>query len=145
MKTYSPSAKDITREWHVVDADGQILGRMASQVAKILIGKHKPSYTPHLDTGDYVIVINAARVRVSGKKAKQKIYYRHSGYPGGLRSQTFQELFDTHPTRVIEIAVKGMLPKNRLGRAMFKKLRVYPENDHPHHIQTDAKEMQANE
>jgi len=145
MRTYSPSAKEITREWHVVDAEGQVLGRLASQVARLLIGKHKPGYTPHLDTGDYVIVINAAKVKVSGKKAKEKIYYRHSGHPQGLHSQTFEELLATNPTRVIEIAVRGMLPKNRLGRAMFKKLRVYPQSDHPHHIQTEAKEKQAND
>lgn len=144
MRTYSPSATDITREWHVVDAEGQVLGRLASQVAKLLMGKHKPGYTPHLDTGDYVIVINAAKVKITGKKAKQKIYHHHSGYPGGLRSLTFQELFAASPTRVVEIAVKGMLPKNRLGRAMFNKLRVYPQSDHPHHIQTDAKEIEAN-
>jgi large subunit ribosomal protein L13 len=144
MRTYSPSANDITREWHVIDANEQVLGRMASQVARLLMGKHKPGYTPHLDTGDYVIVINAAKVRISGKKAKQKIYYRHSGYPGGLHSRTFEELFAASPTRVVEIAVRGMLPKNRLGSAMFKKLRVYPESDHPHHIQTAAKERQAN-
>jgi len=144
MRTYSPSANDITREWHVIDANEQVLGRMASQVARLLMGKHKPGYTPHLDTGDYVIVINAAKVRISGKKTKQKIYYRHSGYPGGLHSRTFEELFAASPTRVVEIAVRGMLPKNRLGSAMFKKLRVYPESDHPHHIQTAAKERQAN-
>ena len=145
MRTYSPSARDITREWHVVDAKGQVLGRLASRVALLLMGKHKPGYTPHLDTGDHVIVINAAKLRISGKKAKQKIYYRHSGHPKGLRSQTFEELFAASPTRVVELAVRGMLPKNRLGRAMFKKLRVYPQSDHPHHIQTEAKEKQAND
>ena len=132
MKTYSPGVGDIKREWHVVDATGKILGRLASQVARLLMGKHKPVYAPHLDTGDYVVVINAAKVRVSGKKAEQKIYYRHSGYPGGLRSPTFKEVFSSHPTRVVELAVKGMLPHNRLGRAMFKKLRVYSGSEHPH-------------
>jgi large subunit ribosomal protein L13 len=100
------------------------------------MGKHKPVYAPHLDTGDYVVVINAAKVRVSGKKAEQKIYYRHSGYPGGLKSPSFKEVFSSYPTRVVELAVKGMLPHNRLGRAMFKKLRVYPGSEHPHHAQT---------
>jgi len=136
MKTYSPGVGDIKREWHIVDATGKTLGRLASQVARLLMGKHKPVYAPHLDTGDYVVVINAAKVRVSGKKAEQKIYYRHSGYPGGLKSPTFKEVFSSHPTRVVEFAVKGMLPHNRLGRAMFKKLRVYPGSEHPHHAQT---------
>ena len=140
MKTYSPKAKDIEREWHVVDATDKTLGRMASQVAKLLMGKHKPIYARHIDTGDYVVVINAAKIRVSGKKAEQKTYYRHSGYPGGLRSLTFKKLSASHPTRVIEFAVKGMLPKNRLGRAMFKKLKVYSGGEHPHHAQLMGKE-----
>jgi large subunit ribosomal protein L13 len=135
MKTYTPRARDIEREWHVLDATGKTLGRLASQVAHLLMGKHKQIYAPHLDVGDYVIVINAAQVRVSGKKAEQKIYYRHSGYPGGLKSPTFKEVFNSHPTRVIEYAVKGMLPHNRLGRAMFKKLRVYAGREHPHQAQ----------
>ena len=133
MKTYSPKAKDIKREWQVVDAAGQTLGRLASQVANLLMGKHKPVYAPHIDTGDYVVVINAAKVKVTGRKAEQKIYYRHSGYPGGLKSPTFKEVFSNHPTRVIEHAVRGMLPKNRLGRAMFKKLKVYPGSEYPRH------------
>jgi large subunit ribosomal protein L13 len=132
MKTYSPKAKDIKHEWRVVDAENKTLGRMASQIANLLMGKHKSIYAPHIDTGDYIVVINAAKVRVTGKKAEQKIYYRHSGYPGGLKSPTFKEIFDKHPTRVIEHAVRGMLPKNRLGRAMFKKLKVYPGNEYPH-------------
>jgi len=136
VKTYSPGVGDIKREWHVVDATGKTLGRLASQVARLLMGKHKPVCAPYLDTGDYVVVINAAKVRVSGKKAEQKIYYRHSGYPGGLKSPTFKEVFSSHPTRVVEFAVKGMLPHNRLGQAMFKKLRVYPGSEHPHHAQT---------
>jgi large subunit ribosomal protein L13 len=139
MKTYSPSATDIKREWLVVDASGQVLGRLASQVAKLLMGKHKSIYTPHLDTGDYVMVLNAAKVEVSGKKANQKIYYRHSGYPGGLKEITFRELFSKYPTRVVEVAVKGMLPKSRLGRAMFKKLRVYAGSEHPHHAQVASR------
>jgi len=139
MKTYSPSATEIKREWQVVDASGQILGRLASQVAKLLMGKHKSIYTPHLDTGDYVMVLNAAKVELSGKKANQKIYYRHSGYPGGLKEITFRELFSKYPTRVVEAAVKGMLPKSRLGRAMFKKLRVYAGSEHPHHAQVASR------
>jgi len=135
VKTYSPKAKDMRREWHVVDASGKTLGRLASQVASLLMGKHKPIYSPHLDTGDYVVVINAAKIKVSGKKTVQKIYYRHTGYPGGLKSPTFREVFSSHPTRVIELAVKGMLPHNRLGRAMFRKLKVYSGSEHPHHAQ----------
>ena len=135
MKTYSPKAKDIKREWWVVDAADKTLGRMTSQVAKLLMGKHKPIYAPHIDTGDYVVIINAAKVKVTGKKAEQKVYYRHSGYPGGLKSTTFKEVINSHPTRAVEHAVKGMLPKNRLGRAMFKKLRVYSGSEHPHQAQ----------
>jgi large subunit ribosomal protein L13 len=139
MKTYSPKAKDIEREWWVIDAEDKTLGRIATQVANLLMGKHKPIYAPHIDTGDYVVVINAAKVKVTGKKAEQKIYYRHSGYPGGLKSQRFEELFSKDPVRVMELAVKGMLPNNRLGRAMFKKLKVYPGNEHPHQAQVGKK------
>lgn len=135
MKTYSTKASDIEHRWHVIDASGKTLGRLASQVARLLMGKHKPIYTPHLDTGDYVIVVNAAKVRVTGKKAKQKIYYRHSGYPGGLKSTTFEKTLSDYPTRVIEHAVKGMLPHTRLGRAMAKKLKVYAGDSHPHQAQ----------
>ncbi len=135
MKTYSTKASDIEREWHVIDASGKTLGRLASEVAQLLRGKHKPIYVPHLDTGDYVIVINADKVRVTGNKAKQKLYYRHSGYPGGLKSTSLAEMMESHPTRVIEHAVKGMLPKNPLGRAMFKKLKVYAGPNHPHQAQ----------
>lgn len=141
MKTYSTKASDVKREWHVVDASGKTLGRLASQVAKLLMGKHKAIYVRYLDTGDYVVVVNAAKVSVTGKKAEQKIYYRHSGYPGGLKSVTFENLLARHPTRVIELAVKGMLPKNRLGRAMFKKLRVYDGGGHPHQAQVGEKEV----
>jgi large subunit ribosomal protein L13 len=135
MKTYSTKASDIERKWHVIDASGKTLGRLASEVAQLLRGKHKPIYVPHLDTGDYVIVINADKVRVTGNKAKQKLYYRHSGYPGGLKSTSLAEMMESHPTRVIEHAVKGMLPKNPLGRAMFKKLKVYAGPNHPHQAQ----------
>jgi large subunit ribosomal protein L13 len=135
MKTYSTKTKDIERQWHVVDASGKTLGRLASQIASLLMGKHKPIYVTYLDTGDYVIVLNAAKVRVTGRKIKQKVYYRHSGYPGGLRATTLGEMLAAHPTRVIEHAVKGMLPHNRLGRAMLKKLKVYAGDNHPHQAQ----------
>jgi len=135
MKTYATKAKDVECQWHVIDASGQTLGRLATQVATLLTGKRKPIYVPYLDTGDFVIVLNAAKVRVTGKKAKQKTYYRHSGYPGGLKAETFEKMLAAHPTRVIEHAVKGMLPHNRLGRAMFKKLKVYAGDSHPHQAQ----------
>ena len=135
MKTYSTRAKDIEHQWHVMDASGKILGRLASEIANLLMGKHKPIYAPHLDTGDYVVVLNAAKIRVTGKKLKQKVYYRHSGYPGGIKGVPLEDMLATHPTRVIEHAVKGMLPHNRLGRAMFKKLKVYAGDSHPHQAQ----------
>lgn len=135
MKTYATSAKEVERQWHVIDASGKTLGRLATQVAGLLIGKHKPIYTTHLDTGDYVVVLNAAKIRLTGKKAKQKVYYRHSNYPGGLSSRTFEEMMAKHPTNVIEIAVRGMLPHNNLGRAMYKKLKVYAGDSHPHQAQ----------
>jgi large subunit ribosomal protein L13 len=138
MKTYSVKAKDIERRWHVIDASGQTLGKLATQVANLLMGKHKPMYTPHMDTGDFVIVVNATKVKVTGKKPKQKIYYRHSGYPGGIKAETYEELMAAHPTRVIGHAVKGMLPHNRLGRAMYKKLKVYTGDSHPHQAQVAA-------
>ena len=145
MKTYSPKAKDIEREWWVIDVTDKALGRIATQIAKLLMGKHKPIYAPHIDTGDYVVVINAAKVRVTGKKAEQKIYYRHSGYPGGLKSPSFKEVFSKDPGRVIELAVKGMLPHNRLGRAMLKKLKIYPGNEHPHQAQTSFRHPERSE
>ena len=145
MKTYSPKAKDIKREWRVIDAADKTLGRIATQIANLLMGKHKPIYAPHIDTGDYVVVINAARVKVTGKKAEQKIYYRHTGYPGGLKSPSFKEVFSKDPARVIELAIKGMLPHNRLGRAMFKKLKVYPGNEHPHQAQTSFRHPERSE
>jgi large subunit ribosomal protein L13 len=134
-KTYVTKKEDIQRDWHVVDATGQTLGRLATQVARLLRGKHKPAYSPSVDTGDYVIVVNAERIRVTGRKLDQKIYYRYTGYPGGLRQITLRNLLRKHPTRVIEHAVRGMLPKNRLGRRMFKKLKVYAGPDHPHEAQ----------
>lgn len=135
MKTYTIAKGDIKREWYVVDAQGKTLGRLASEIASILRGKHKPIYVPHLDCGDYVIVVNAEKVRVTGKKLDQKFYYRHSGYPGGLKSINLRDQLQRHPTRVLEAAVRGMLPKNRLGRAMIKKLKVYAGGSHPHQAQ----------
>ena len=145
MKTYSPKAKDIEREWWVIDAADKTLGRIATQVANLIMGKHKPIYASHIDTGDYVVVINAAKVKVTGKKAEQKVYYRHSGYPGGLKSQRFEELFGKDPSRVMELAVRGMLPHNRLGRAMLKKLKVYPGNEHPHQAQVSFRHPEQSE
>ena len=135
MRTFTAKTKDIEREWFVVDAEGQTLGRLASRIAPILRGKHKPIYTPHMDCGDYVIVINADKVRVTGRKLDQKMYYRHSGYPGGLKSISLRDQLAQHPERVIEAAVRGMLPKNKLGRRMFKKLKVYAGDSHPHQAQ----------
>jgi len=135
VKTYTVRKDDIKREWFVVDAQGKTLGRLASEITRILRGKHKPIYAPHLDCGDYVIVVNAEKVRVTGKKLDQKFYYRHSGYPGGLKSINLRDQLQRHPTRVLEAAVRGMLPKNRLGRAMIKKLKVYAGGSHPHQAQ----------
>ncbi len=132
LKTYSTKASDIKREWHIVDASGKVLGRLATQVASLLMGKHKPIFCRHLDTGDFVVVINAEKIRVTGNKAKQKLYYRHSGYPGGLKSISLEKMMQTHPTRVIEYAVKGMLPHHRLGAEMMKKLRVHVGEAHPY-------------
>lgn len=135
MKTFSAKPSDITRKWLIVDAEGKTLGRIATEIARVLRGKHKPEYTPHMDLGDYVIVVNASKVRVTGNKVNDKIYYRHTGYPGGIRGQNFKKLVADHPDRVIELAVKGMLPKNSLGRAMYKKLKVYATESHPHEAQ----------
>lgn len=135
MRTFTVKSAEIEREWYVVDAEGETLGRLASRIAPILKGKHKPIYTPHLDCGDYVIVLNADKVRVTGRKLDQKLYHRHSGYPGGLTSITLRDQLAKHPERVIEYAVKGMLPKNKLGRRMFKKLKVYASDAHPHQAQ----------
>lgn len=135
MKTYVTKPDDIEREWWVVDAQGKTLGRLASEVAKILRGKHKPHYAPNLDCGDFVIVLNADKIHVTGNKLDEKVYYRHSGYPGGLRSMTLREMLKKHPTRAVRRAVWGMLPHNRLGRRMIKKLKVYAEDTHPHQAQ----------
>lgn len=138
MRTYTTKASDIQQSWHVIDAAGQPLGRLASQVAVLLIGKHKPTYSPHMNMGDYVIVVNAAKVKVTGDKMEQKNYYRHSGYPGGLRTTTLTRVLATHPTRAIAQAVKGMLPHNTLGRAMLRRLKVYADGTHPHEAQVGA-------
>jgi large subunit ribosomal protein L13 len=143
MKTYSTKASDIERQWHVIDASGKVLGRLATQAASLLMGKHKPIFSRNLDTGDFVVIINAEKVRVTGNKAKQKLYYRHSGYPGGLKSISLERMMQTNPTRVIEQAVKGMLPHNRLGAGMMKKLKVYAGEEHPHLAQTGAGEKKA--
>ncbi|MCL4459378.1 MAG: 50S ribosomal protein L13 [Chloroflexi bacterium] len=135
MKTHAVKASEIKRQWYVIDATGQTLGRLATRIAQILKGKHKPIYSSHLDAGDYVIVINASKIKTTGKKLTQKIYYRHSGYPGGLKSESLGSLLTRKPRRVIEMAVRGMLPHNTLGRAMFKKLKVYEGNSHPHQSQ----------
>lgn len=135
MKTYMAKSETVERKWYVVDAKGKTLGRLASEVAKILRGKHKPTFTPHVDTGDFVIVINAEQVEVTGKKAEKKFYRWHSGYPGGLKERTFNEMIEKKPTEVVYRAVKGMLPKNRLGRKMIKKLKVYAGPDHKHEAQ----------
>ena len=135
MRTYTPKADDIQHDWWLVDATDKPLGRLAAEIAKVIRGKHKPTYTPHLDTGDNVVVINAEKVRLTGNKADQKTYFRHSGYMGGDRLIPFKRMIETHPERVIELAVKGMLPKNPLGRAMFKKLHIYPGPEHKHQAQ----------
>jgi len=138
MKTYSTKASDIERQWHVIDASSKVLGRLATQAATLLMGKHKPIFSRNLDTGDFVVIINAGKVRFTGNKAEQKLYYRHSGYPGGFKSINLEKMMQTDPTRVIEHAVKGMLPHNRLGASMMKKLRVYAGENHPHLAQTRA-------
>jgi large subunit ribosomal protein L13 len=135
MKTYSAKPGEVTREWYLVDAEGKTLGRLATQIADTLRGKRKPQYTPHVDTGDFVIVVNAEKIQVTGNKLDQKRYYRHSGYPGGLRSRTLREQLDRRPTEVLRVAVKGMLPKNRLARQQITKLKIYAGPEHPHEAQ----------
>ena len=135
MPTYSPKPADIERAWHVVDADGAVLGRVATEVATLLRGKHKPIWAPHGDTGDHVIVVNAAKLAISPRKAEQKLYYRHSGYPGGLKETNLAHMLERDPEKVVRLAVRGMLPKNRLGRSMLRKLRVYAGPTHPHTAQ----------
>jgi large subunit ribosomal protein L13 len=135
MKTYMPKPKDVQRSWYVIDAEGAVLGRLASEVAMVLRGKHKPTYAPHLDAGDHVVVVNAAKVRLTGEKEGKKVYYRHSQYPGGLREIPYGQLAERRPERLVEQAVRGMLPKTRLGRQMLRKLSVYAGPDHPHEAQ----------
>ncbi len=139
MKTYYAKPQEVEREWVLIDAEDQVLGRVATKAATILKGKHKPQYTPHVDTGDFVVVVNADKIRVTGAKTTDKVYSRHSGFPGGLKQETFEEAMAKHPERVIEHAVKGMLPKNTLGRAMGRKLKVYVGPDHPHTAQQPRK------
>jgi len=138
MKTYVTKASDIKREWHVIDASDRILGKLATQAAGLLMGKHKPIFSRNLDVGDFVVIINADKIRVTGNKAKQKLYYRHSGYPGGFKSISLEKMMQTNPTRVVEYAVKGMLPHTRLGASMKKKLKVYAGDTHPHLAQVKA-------
>jgi large subunit ribosomal protein L13 len=135
MKTWNAKADDVERRWYVVDAEGETLGRLATRIADTLRGKRKPQYTPHVDTGDFVVVVNADKVAVTGKKLDEKVYYRHSGYPGGLRSRTLREELERRPTEVVRKAVKGMLPRNRLARRQITKLKVYAGPDHPHEAQ----------
>jgi large subunit ribosomal protein L13 len=135
VRTYSPKPGEVSRTWHVIDTEDVVLGRLATQVATLLRGKHKPTFAPHVDTGDFVIIVNAGKVALTGNKRDQKFAYRHSGYPGGLRKRSFGDLLDTRPDRLLEKVVKGMLPKNKLGRAQGKKLKVYAGPDHPHAAQ----------
>jgi large subunit ribosomal protein L13 len=139
MATTFPKKSELKRSWHIVDAEGQILGRLASRIAQILTGKHKPTYVPFLDTGDHVIVVNADKIALTGEKERVKAYFQHSGYPGGIRETRAREVRAQHPERLIEEAVRGMLPKNKLGRAQFKKLKVYRGPQHPHEAQQPAK------
>jgi large subunit ribosomal protein L13 len=139
MKSYAATPSTIKRDWFVIDATNQVLGRLAAAVAHRLRGKHKPEFTPYLDTGDYIVIVNAGKVRVTGKKAQDKVYYRHSGYPGGISAETFAKLIQRRPERAIEIAVKGMLPKGPLGRQMFRKLKVYATAEHGHAAQQPQK------
>jgi large subunit ribosomal protein L13 len=147
MKTYTLKAKETEVRWHVLDAEGRPLGRLASEVVTLLRGKYRPTYTPHMDNGDFVVVVNASKVKVTGAKAQQKTYYRHSGYPGGLKEISLERMLAKHPTRVIEHAVKGMLPHSRLGRRLLRHLKVYAGPDHPHEAQVNAgrRKRQASE
>ncbi|HEY3750247.1 MAG TPA: 50S ribosomal protein L13 [Pseudonocardiaceae bacterium] len=135
MRTYSPKAGEVTHAWHVIDAEDVVLGRLATQVATLLRGKHKPTYAPHVDTGDFVVIVNAEKVALTGNKRDQAFVYRHSGFPGGLRKRSFGEMLDKQPDRLLEKTIKGMLPHNRLGRAMASKLKVYAGPEHPHKAQ----------
>ncbi len=134
-KSFTPKAGEIERSWFIVDAEGKTLGRLASQIAHVLRGKHKPTYSPHMDVGDHIVVVNAEKIRVTGRKAEQKVYYRHTGHPGGLRTTTYEDMLNKHPDRILRTAVKGMMPNNVLGRQMFKKLRIYAGPEHGHAAQ----------
>ncbi|MGB2695081.1 MAG: 50S ribosomal protein L13 [Dehalococcoidia bacterium] len=142
MKTYTLRAKDVETRWHVLDAEGQALGRLASQVAQLLRGKYRPTFTPHMDNGDFVVVVNADKVRTTGNKLQQKTYYRHTGYPGGLKETSLERMLQTHPERAVQKAVKGMIPHNRLGRKILGHLKVYAGPDHPHEAQVNAGKRQ---
>jgi len=135
MKTFSAKSHEVQRGWYIVDATGKVLGRVAAEIARRLRGKHKPEFTPHVDTGDYIVVVNAEKLRVTGNKAKDKLYHRHTTYPGGIRTTNFEKLQAKHPERVLTLAVKGMLPKGPLGYAMIKKMKIYPGAEHPHSAQ----------
>ena len=135
MKTFSAKSHEVKRDWYIVDATGKVLGRVAAEIARRLRGKHKPEFTPHVDTGDYIVVVNAEKLRVTGNKAKDKLYHRHTTYPGGIRTTNFEKLQAKHPERVLTLAVKGMLPKGPLGYAMIKKMKIYPGAEHPHSAQ----------
>jgi large subunit ribosomal protein L13 len=136
MKTYMARPLEVERKWHVIDAEGQTLGRLATEIARLLRGKNKPQYTPHVDTGDFVVVVNAEKVVVTGKKAEQKIYYRHTGYPGGLRETSYEVLLERKPTEILRKAVRGMMPRTRMGRQQFRKLKIYAGPEHPHEAQS---------
>ena len=135
-KTYALKASEIDRRWYVVDAAGKTLGRLSSDIAYVLRGKHKPTFTPHMDNGDYVIVVNADKIHVTGRRAEQKVYYSHSGYPGGLKERAYKDVLQTHPRRILEHSIRGMLPRTSLGETMYRKLKVYPGPTHPHQGQT---------
>ena len=139
MKTYVAKSAEIERKWYVVDAEGQTLGRLATEVAKVLTGKKKPEYTPFIDSGDHVIIVNADKIKVTGRKAEQKVYRSHSGYVGGLKEVSYADMMNKHPNRILEKAIKGMLPKNKLGRQMYRKLKVYAGPDHQHSAQKPEK------
>jgi large subunit ribosomal protein L13 len=135
MKSYMARPRTVERKWYLIDAEGQTLGRLATEIARLLRGKNKPQYTPHIDTGDFVVVVNAEKVLVTGKKAEQKVYYRHSGYPGGLKETSFESMLERRPTEILRRAVRGMMPKTRLGRQQLKKLKIYAGPEHPHEAQ----------
>ncbi len=135
MKSYMARPLEVERKWHVIDAEGQTLGRLATEIARLLRGKNKPQYTPHVDTGDFVVVVNAEKVVVTGKKAEQKVYYRHTGYPGGLRETSYEVMLERKPTEILRKAVRGMMPRTRLGRQQFRKLKIYAGPEHPHEAQ----------